>query len=717
MKYIDDNPVNLNEIDLLGSKKYSKLLEENILKSPENKSMTIGIFGRWGIGKSSIVETTKINLEISHPEIKFITYDAWKYTNDGFRRTFLMQIRDELKSKKIKRTDLANHLYSNILKSKYEWGALILIILFALVLIILKMLEQFYEVAAIAFIILILQQIIKILLTPNTNIQTSHYFSPEQFEKDFKTIIDEFISSRRKNKKIVITIDNIDRCTQEQTYQTLTDIRGFLDDKKYPIVFLIPIDDNALASQIEKKGDNSPEFMRKIFDVVIHIKPLKEAEMYDFVNEINEKEELNLKSDTMYIIADEFATNPRRIIKLLNNLQEELALFDIRYNDKDYIFSKKYETVICKLLIIREEWPEFYYEISHKPELLKNKTSELNDFNFPGDRLQEEIEKRKNKHEKKLITFLEYTKAITKNVDDGLIRELTRSHDSFKNIPEEIYIQLKEKDYNKMVEYIKEDEHFLLLCNYLLDELKRGVQRGANETKVPETFDHLIKINTYKSIESYNSQIENCIGDTSTLLSFITSLNELECLVKYTYDLREKHENRYLYDFIISELNYDFELFHSIAGDFYTALFLTFVNKYPNEKICKDLQKGFVKKYNDIVGFDYILGSGERISIEKIPYLISENFIKLLIDNIGSEDDGYVMNNLVYIFSIYTVNNEQIFNIKQKIDNICRHPGSRREYSSIDLKNSEANLLRYQNYVNQINENLEEHKKIIINIE
>ncbi|MGA9111032.1 MAG: P-loop NTPase fold protein, partial [Smithella sp.] len=80
-----------------------------IIKNSEpNKVFTIGLFGNWGAGKSSIIKTSQH--EIEDQKLKFITYDAWQYINDSFRRMFLRKLREELKYEE---TDLMKKFYEN----------------------------------------------------------------------------------------------------------------------------------------------------------------------------------------------------------------------------------------------------------------------------------------------------------------------------------------------------------------------------------------------------------------------------------------------------------------------------------------------------------------------------------------------------------------------------------------------------------------------------
>ena len=81
INYIPDKEINLNENDLLGAKPYAETLYEIIAHS--KTPFTIGLFGGWGVGKSSIIKTLedKFN-ENTKPEVAVFKYDAWNYFNE-----------------------------------------------------------------------------------------------------------------------------------------------------------------------------------------------------------------------------------------------------------------------------------------------------------------------------------------------------------------------------------------------------------------------------------------------------------------------------------------------------------------------------------------------------------------------------------------------------------------------------------------------------------
>lgn len=66
-------------MDFLNTKVYADALEKSIECVPGGKSFTIGLYGDWGTGKSSIIRTLEKRYESSQAKkYKFVTYDAWK---------------------------------------------------------------------------------------------------------------------------------------------------------------------------------------------------------------------------------------------------------------------------------------------------------------------------------------------------------------------------------------------------------------------------------------------------------------------------------------------------------------------------------------------------------------------------------------------------------------------------------------------------------------
>ena len=371
MNFISDNELDLKNVDYLNTYPYAKTLKEMILSVKQDKSFTIGLFGEWGSGKSSIVKT--VQEEIEDGKNKFIIYDAWKYANDTFRRMFLLKVQEELKFEK---TKLMNSFYLNEsedvkINKKFNFGYSILVILFAIIGIFLIFSSKISTDIKITIPVIIglfsfFSGFFKKAFDEfKVNIQKPHLFAPEQFEACFDEMLTKSLKKYNKIQKFTKWVKGENH---------LKDIeKNFLGNKPN-VIFLIPIDGDALKRHIKSNNSNSKEadeFLRKFFNVTLKIKSFNFSEIFDFTKEIIKANNLKFMPETIDIVSKEYASNPRRIIQFLNNLLSEIETYKHNkfYNET---FAKEYESIIAKILIIKEEWPLYYETISKRPIELNN---------------------------------------------------------------------------------------------------------------------------------------------------------------------------------------------------------------------------------------------------------------------------------------------------------------------------------------------------------
>ena len=352
------------ENDLLGTKCYANQLADIIQNTSAEQAYTIGLYGRWGSGKSTIIKTAKHKLETENPKgIKVVIYDAWKYSGDSFRRMFLMQLQSSLN---LKPTQEMERFYSTTseelspsikLKPWTWWMFAILILCIVVGLVALKFLPtteaKLWTTFCMSFASLIVAMFGGGLFYELKVSQTKNILSaPEQFEDCFRHLMDQvfkrnYESSQGKLKKLVIVIDNLDRCPTDVVYAMLTDIKSFLTNGQHNVIFVVPIDDSALKkhllarpNSIEQNNEiDAEEFLRKFFNVVIKIKPHRSDDLLHYIHELNHDQQLGFNPNTLSIIAKEYVENPRCILQVLNNLTVEQSLYD-----ED--FAKKNETLM-----------------------------------------------------------------------------------------------------------------------------------------------------------------------------------------------------------------------------------------------------------------------------------------------------------------------------------------------------------------------------------
>ncbi|MBA7514200.1 hypothetical protein ES705_06225 [subsurface metagenome] len=361
MKYIPDKEINLEKNDLLGTYPYV----DTIFKAVDNcdTPFTIGLFGGWGSGKSSIMKTFQEKIEKEKTSsYQILTYDAWKYSHDSFRRTFLLEMKEKLGLQPTK--DLENLFYKEEWKDKtfepkldkywkLKFGYFLIVI--AMIAVLWVFTYDKPDLAAIISAIIIVNTVLiffireAIVIHRTTQIDPK-LFAPEQFEQIFKAMIKvlthqknnknrwiEKKSQKQKTEKVIIIIDNLDRCQRETAIELMLSIKNFLEIEG--CVFILPVDDYAIKQFIESTTSrkstetdsgtvNGKEFLRKFFNTTIRIKEFTNMELYDYASKLNENFNLKFSNSVLHLTAREFANNPRRIIQFLNNLISERMWYE-----------------------------------------------------------------------------------------------------------------------------------------------------------------------------------------------------------------------------------------------------------------------------------------------------------------------------------------------------------------------------------------------------
>lgn len=88
--------------DVFNHEAYAKAILDVIEKN--DPPFTIGLFGPWGIGKSTIVNILfRLARRSAKKALRPIYFNAWKYSGDTFRRQFLIEIAKQVYDATIER--------------------------------------------------------------------------------------------------------------------------------------------------------------------------------------------------------------------------------------------------------------------------------------------------------------------------------------------------------------------------------------------------------------------------------------------------------------------------------------------------------------------------------------------------------------------------------------------------------------------------------------
>ena len=266
--YIQDNVINHLEQDTFGHKHIADAVVNSIKRT--NSPFTIGIFGGWGSGKSSLLELIKSKLEKDN--YITVSIDAWRYSSaENLRRAFLVHVANELDSDLLH--DLRRRLYTSeqetvpekpssldqpkIPRWEYIWDItktfLVLVVIFfgfLLLTFLVKwiisnigctdacmkfdwngLFDKFIDIAFVPFLLTLFNYLrLYVIQRPVTVIQ-ERIDADELFTEYFETVVDKAIKKPHSKNKLIIFIDNLDRLTDEKMVEALESLKTYLIKK------------------------------------------------------------------------------------------------------------------------------------------------------------------------------------------------------------------------------------------------------------------------------------------------------------------------------------------------------------------------------------------------------------------------------------------------------------------------------------------------------
>lgn len=333
-----------------------------------NAPFSIGLLGKWGVGKSSIKKLCRNEFLLKdNSKYKIIDFNAWRYESKDIRTSLLKEIYLALEgkeenfltksfkevSKTFEKTLKLNEALKNLLIN-YRLNIIVLFVHFILSLIMLWLLNSvllninlssFTGVMLFGLIYAITYYFLK-----NPYEYTSSTF-PRYFKETVKELpikhsieyeylikeqLKEF-NDKNPNTKIVIFVDDLDRLTAEEMITGLDAIRVFQEMADSKFIFVISCYDEHIANSIIQTqkpfGDivNARKYLDRVFQFRIEIPTLPNVSMIDFAKNklvnlsIYEELENDIKKSSYYkldnlldILVPIEVNSPRTVIQILN---------------------------------------------------------------------------------------------------------------------------------------------------------------------------------------------------------------------------------------------------------------------------------------------------------------------------------------------------------------------------------------------------------------
>lgn len=421
--------------DALGFEPYVRALVNMILDSGTDTPLTIGIFGPWGSGKTSLMRMVEDGITqgaVKDDPYPTVWFDAWKYDKeDVLWRALLIRVlealrpaapkEDEKESKEAKEArenleqrldDLQGSLYHIIDREELgsfqlDWkelaqGAIKGGIHFGLSFlpVVGRLLPQMLnsktkEKAEEALVEGDLDHLAKFLTgieRERIRVFREHVTSLEQFQHQFAELVQELVV--QQNKKLIVIVDDLDRCLPEKAVEVLEAIKLFLDVDG--CIFLLGIDHQVIARGVEIRyrelglqQDDEQDFidgtryLEKIIQLPFHIPVIDRENLHGFVSglastwpDLNpEAEDYNPgDSECARVFSKVVDDNPRQVKRTINAF---LLLWRLRDASLEYGNQQQKNAMqsitpvrLAKVVAIQQLANPFYDVIKRQPGLL-----------------------------------------------------------------------------------------------------------------------------------------------------------------------------------------------------------------------------------------------------------------------------------------------------------------------------------------------------------
>ena len=300
----------------LGFQDYADALVDIIVDS--GSPFTIGILGEWGVGKTSLMQTMCGKLKAKHEkEVIPIWFNAWRCEREKvFAIIPLLQLLvSEIKDKKLRKA------FIEILKS--------LQLKFAL---------------------------------PGGVELSAGGVSQNQFGEDlYYAELDAIETSLKEtDKKIVVFIDDLDRCAPDKILEVLESTKVFLEIKNF--VYVLGLNSEVVVKAIDQKyedmGINGEDYLEKIVQIPFRIPDWNVSDRGEFLTDLIDKEIDSAYQKTFReyrdTIKEVIERTPRQLKRFINTYICEQEVFKGKKLD---------QTTHLILTILKFKWYDFYQNL------------------------------------------------------------------------------------------------------------------------------------------------------------------------------------------------------------------------------------------------------------------------------------------------------------------------------------------------------------------
>lgn len=478
--FYSEKPIILGKEDLLGRAKVANELSREIKSYKNEDSLTIGIVGKWGSGKTSFINMVLENFEENDDYI-IIKFNPWNISSrKQLISDFFLQLSNNIEKKG------SNEIIGAVGKS-------------------LGTLSKFFKPLGFIPPLSVLSTIGDI--TEKASEFINEYVESEK--EDLKSLKDNINNKLTNlNKKIIIVIDDIDRLCDEEIREIFQLVKSIADFKN--TIYILSYDREIVTKALDKtQQGKGEEYLEKIVQVPLVLPYISKNDLDKiFINRLNiiinipdEEYDNSYFSEIYYNGLAENFENLRDIERYMNVFSLGINLAREELNINDYIV----------ITLIKVFEPDLYEYIKNNKEY------------FSGTKFDEFL----NKDKKEILTELERIYKKLKKLEKRKIKRLMEVVFPKLEVTtyDEGFIDIWGKT-RRIATPVYFESYFRL--DFPEDEIKKSEIKKFREFSTEEDLIKIFNINNKKRIRLLELLIEEIeeISDKKAiiLLKFIFSI-------------------------------------------------------------------------------------------------------------------------------------------------------------------------------------------------
>ena len=381
---LDDNPANS---DLFH---FSRLVDAltSVVDEIETTPFVIGILGPWGCGKTTLMQLIRKGLLSKH---KTIWFNPWKYDNkeaiwNAFIQSILVEVKREIENDP---EHSASELIARIrsIGKKLAWYSL--------------------KVGASKLTQGIIDQDFIQSLKDSFSSNEEQYEFINKFEDTFSKLLRDYSG----DNKIIIFIDDLDRCVPENAITVLESIKLFLDGSN--CVFIIGLEKEIVEKGIhfrykEEIDFSGKDYLEKIIQLPFTIPVVPDELIVNYMKSDVVSKILPTKEKEKFIKTVQIGLegNIRKIKRFVNNFYVMKLLSCLSDEDFDG------HCLMAKVLVIQMRYPKLYELIKQDPKMMASISKAIEENH------KVPFEKFCNSGDEEAVSNLRHFLHSTKNIED-----------------------------------------------------------------------------------------------------------------------------------------------------------------------------------------------------------------------------------------------------------------------------------------------------------